>query len=115
MRILFFVGISVLFASCFTMATSKSNSTKLVCRWCLIGNQLNYPTLTFQNDSLAVFGSRGDTVFRFKYYIKSQNLYLIRPEGEIVQNKILHLSNDSLRLESLLENKTVQVYYRCKN
>lgn len=112
---LFFVGIGVMFASCFLIATSRSNSAKLVGRWCLIDNQINYPTLTFQSDSLAIFGSRGDTVYRFKYYVKAQTLYLIRPEGEIVQNKILNISNDSLRFESLLENKTVQAYYKCKN
>jgi len=82
--------------------------------WCLVGNQINYPTITFRSDALATFDSRIDTVYSFKYSVDDKYLNLVQPDASISKNRILTLSRDSLVFETLLENKTKQTYYRCK-
>lgn len=97
-------------------ATRKLNRGQdlIIGTWCLVGNQVNYPTITFRTDALATFDSRIDTVYSFKYSIDGKYLNLVQPDTSISRNRILTLSKDSLIFETLLENKTKQTYYRCK-
>ncbi len=105
----------VLFFSCASQKKYPSSSTQfsIVGRWCLITNQVNYPTLIFKKDSLATFTSLGDTAYFFKYYVRDKNLHLINTIGQI-ENTILSLTSDSLVFEHLLEHNNKQTYYRCK-
>lgn len=111
--VVFFLAVIMIMSCAIAKPASKGISNELIGRWCLTKNQTNYPTLVFEHDSLAVFESRADTVYGFKYYVIDRSLYLIQPTGKIEQNKILTFTKDSLSFESLLENKAVQMYYRC--
>ena len=76
-------------------------------------NQINYPILYFKEDSTAIFTSRADTVYRFKYSFKNDYIILKNTfTPEITEWKILRLSNDELVFKSLLEHKDKQVYKR---
>lgn len=88
-------------------------SKNIIGRWCLTVNQTNYPSITFREDSLAIFDSRGDTVYRFKYYLSESDLFLVQPTSEVRKNHILSLTKDSLIFETLLEHNTRQSYYKC--
>lgn len=101
--------------SCSSSKTVHKNAyaESIIGRWCLTVNQTNYPSITFREDSLSIFDSRGDTVYWFKYYVKEPYLYLVQPNHEVKKNKILKLSSDSLIFETLLEHRIRQSYYRC--
>lgn len=86
----------------------------IIGRWCLITNEINYPSLTFGNDSIAIFDSKMDTLYSFKYYVNGDNLNLFQPNGDTNEYRILKLTKDSLRFGTLLEHKVEQIYYRCK-
>lgn len=98
----------------FIFIQSCTVNKSLVGKWCLNDNtHLNYPTITFGIDSIAVFSSKMDTVYSFKYYKKNNYLHLVQPTGEVIKEKILYLNKDSLVFKSLIENKTLQKYTKC--
>jgi hypothetical protein len=110
------ITILIIYALASCGATHKLNKLQdsIIGTWCLVENQTNYPTITFRADALATFDSRIDTVYSFKYSIDGKYLNLVQPDTSISRNRILTLSKDSLVFETLLENKTKQTYYRCK-
>ena len=55
-----------------------------------------------------------DTSYIYGYNIEDNDLIILKYDTPKIRNKILKLTKDSLILETLLENKTKQVYYRCK-
>jgi hypothetical protein len=99
--------------ACGSSQKINSVSNEIIGTWCLVGNQINYPTITFKPDKLATFDSKMDTVYSFRYSISKPYLKIIQPDASIIENRILILTKDSLIFETLLENKTQQVYYRC--
>ena len=100
--------------ACSSSQKINNVSNEIIGTWCLVGNQINYPTVTFSMDALATFDSKIDTVYSFKYSIDGKYLNLVQPDESISRNRILSLSKDSLVFETLLENKKKQSYYRCK-
>ena len=100
------------FSFAFTKIEQKQ-STSIVGTWCLTTNGINYPTITFGNDSLATLGSKMDTVYSYKYYMKNGKLCLILPNAMVNKINIVKLTKDTLILGGLIENTTKQIYYRC--
>lgn len=111
-RFLLYLSVLLLLHSCFLYKTRFTST--IIGRWCLVNtSQINYPKISFNKDSIAVFESRMDTVYSFKYYIKKRYLILTQSNGKIIKNKIIFLNNDSLVFRSLIENKNIQVYIKC--
>src|SRR5262245_59219974 len=80
--------------------------------YCLVSKQVNYPSISFKKDSIAIFTSLGDTIYYFKFYVNYDKLFLINKD-KLIENRILKLSNDSLIFENLVDDNTKQIYYRC--
>jgi len=105
------LGVVVFMQSC---TVNKDLHKSFVGKWCLNDKtQLNYPVINFGTDSIAVFSSKMDTVYSFKYYKKENYLHLVQPTGNVIKEKILYLSKDSLVFKSLMENKAPQKYTKC--
>lgn len=107
----------ILLCSCSISKKSSTNNSisdnEILGRWCSKLNTADYPHLTFRQDGYVIFDCKIDTVFGLKYTV-NRNYLLITPTNKpINSNKILKLTQDSLILETLLELKTEQVYYRC--
>jgi hypothetical protein len=88
------------------------NGQNIYGSWYLHSSLINYPELTFSVDSIAIFKSRGDTVYRFRFYTKNDTLFLTDFFKKRATAKILTLSQDSLIFETLLENNSIQRYSR---
>lgn len=109
----FFIGLT--FLSFALDACGQIETSFLKGEWRLKDRkgQVNYPVLYFNEDSSAVFSSRGDTLYRFKYSIKNDDLVLKSPATQqITRWKILRLSKDDLILKNLFEHNEKQVYKR---
>ncbi len=74
-----------------------------------------YRTLTF-TDSSAVFTSRGDTIYRFKYYLDpaSRTLWLTDAFNKKLSAKVIKSDKDSLVLDRLWELNTKQRFFKTK-
>lgn len=74
-----------------------------------------YRTLTF-TDSSAVFTSRGDTIYRFKYYLDpaSRTLWLTDAFNKKLSAKVVKSDKDSLVLDRLWELNTKQRFFKAK-
>src|ERR1700722_4554651 len=105
--------LGLLCGSCSTTKQMNNSSNGIIGRWCAVSNTANYPHLTFRQDGYVIFDCKIDTVFGLKYSIHDNYLQLVPEMKPIARNKILKLSKDSLVLETLLEYKAQQVYYRC--
>jgi hypothetical protein len=105
---LFFEGCSV---------TSLKKSEKILGKWELTEKefQVNYPILYFNTDSTAMFTSRGDTIYRFKYLLKSENIILKDLNGKESTWKISVLNEKELVFEKLFENIKPQHYKKVPN
>ncbi|HEV9036260.1 MAG TPA: hypothetical protein VGQ51_06570 [Puia sp.] len=99
---------------CTSVAIDKQSGPSIVGLWCLSSSQPNYPTIRFQADSIAEFGSRLDTVYTFKYYLKGGYVNVMTGAGKMYRNKIVKLTDDSLVFQGLLELKQNQIYHKCK-
>jgi len=115
MKILTCCILFLLSCSYLRISNPTKSDKRIVGRWCLTTNQTNYPSITFRNDSLSIFDSRGDTIYWFKYYVSNSVLWLIQPNGELNGNRIMKLSKDSLIFETLLEHQVKQSYFKCDN
>lgn len=98
--------------SCVSMDKKNYRYENLIGTWILTKKQVNYPELTFNNDKTCIFTSMGDTIYRFKYDLKRDELILEDMEGTIKKNRILKLTKEELVFESLWENKTKQDYIK---
>lgn len=108
---------SVLFYSCiiYNKGGSKNNTyvNKILGRWCSISDTADYPHLTFEKDGYVIFDCKIDTAFGLKYSLDGIYLRVTPTNKPESRSKILKLTQDSLILETLLELRTKQVYYRC--
>lgn len=105
---LFFEGCSV---------TVPKESKEIFGKWELTEEefQVNYPILYFNTDSTAMFTSRGDTIYRFKYLLKSENLILKDLDGKESTWKISVLNEKELVFDKLFENIKPQHYKKVPN
>lgn len=87
---------------------------KILGKWCSLSTQADYQLLTFRQDGYVSFDCKTDTVFGLKYTLNKNQLIITPTNKTIDKIKILKLTQDSLILETLLEYKMKQVYYRCK-
>lgn len=93
----------------------KNRQNKSIKGYWILKNQkvINYPSLEFKKDSLAIFFSRGDTIYRFKYFVKGSYLTLTNNfNSEKESYEIIQLDNDNLIFASLREKKEKQHYKR---
>ncbi len=106
--------ITIFFCSCVSPKKNQKDAgmIDLLGTWCLTERQINYPSLTFQKDSIAIFTSFGDTIYSFRYYQKNNTLNLTTTKG-IIRNEIIKHTKDSLIFKNLIEHGFIQRYYRC--
>jgi len=91
--------------------TEKIQARQIQGTWYL--NQWNlYNKLYFGKDSTAVFDNHIDTLYRFTYEVKSNDLVLRDSDGNISHNTIGELTNDTLIFKNLLRKKEAQKYSR---
>lgn len=110
------ITVSCLFLlSCNTLS-EQSKPINMKGEWISLSSvSINYPSLLI-SDSSAVFTSRGDTVYRFKYSIDpiSRILWLTDPFNKKLSAKILKVDNDSLVFDRLWDLDTKQRFSRNK-
>ena len=94
--------------------TGSFSSGNLLGSWQLENepDAINYGEIKFTGDSTALFLSRGDTIYRFKFHVKSEDLYLIDVLGKMESYQIISLTDNKLIFSSLREKKGEQVYKR---
>lgn len=91
--------------------TEKIQVDKIHGTWYL--NQWDlYNKLYFDKDSTVVFDNHIDTLYRFIYEVKTNDLVLRDINGSISHNTILELKNDTLIFKNLLVKKDMQRYSR---
>ena len=73
--------------------------------------KINYVELRFDKKNL-IATSLGDTIFRFKYKLKKNNLYLTDINRKVTKIRIINYHSDILIFESFMEHKTIQTYLR---
>jgi len=108
--------ISFLFFEGCSVTVSKENK-KILGKWELTEEefQVNYPILYFNTDSTAMFTSRGDTIYRFKYLLKSESLILKDLDDKESTWKISVLNEKELVFDKLFENIKLQHYNKVPN
>lgn len=83
--------------------------------WCLNSEDLNYPSIIFNEDSSAIFNSHIDTVYTFKYFVEKNYLHIYRSNKNGTDKyEILYLDDDSLVFNTLIEKDKKQIYLRCR-
>ena len=94
----------------------KIEPKKILGDWILIKNesedQFNYPSAHFTSDSQAVFTSRLDTLYRFRYSVRGDSLILKDINNNETVNRIKVLNKSVLIFSNLLMHNTKQVYKR---
>jgi len=95
-----------------TKPSQHLDQKKLVGRWVIINNQINYPFLQFNSDSTAIFRSRADTVYYFNFLIQGDSLILKDINNNETINRIKSLDDAKLVFYNLLEQEKKQVYNR---
>ena len=95
---------------------TSSNTLKrtLKGKWCVYTEKVNYPKIELGPKYRIVLMSRADTVYTYKYHLKKDKLGIILSLKDTVYHEILKLTKDSLILETFLENKEIQRYFRCE-
>jgi hypothetical protein len=110
------------FLSILLLSSCSSNAVDVVEHASVTGKWENanqtavfYRTLAF-SDSSAVFTSRGDTIYRFKYYIDqpSHTLWLTDVFNKRLSAKIIKSDRDSLVFNNLWELNTKQRFSKSK-
>lgn len=71
-----------------------------------------YHTLTFEPVNTIVIDNRIDTIFRYKYVLEKNALWLVINEKDSILNKIKHHNNQELVFESFLDSKKEMRYVR---
>lgn len=91
----------------------RIDEVDLLGEWTLSSTtQINYPSVSFSSDSMAVFTSQADTIYRYRYFVKWDSLILIDIDGKQSRFKILELSKSSLIFNGLPDQEGKQVYSR---
>ena len=116
---IFLLPLYLLFGSCTSQSNTKINisDNNLIGCWKLKDDGISYVQLHFKKDSTAIFTSRADTVYRFRYrayknylILEAKNRFYKCPiiecsdstlsfKDEIINNKILNYSRDSCTSE----------------
>jgi|SRR5580700_9732397 hypothetical protein len=105
--------LAILLCSFFAIQ-DKAGDSEILGRWCSTLRNATYPHLTFKQDGYVLFDCKIDTFFARKYIITGNELLFSSKDKLMDKSSILKLTKDTLILATLLENKTVQVYYRCR-
>jgi hypothetical protein len=108
--------ILVVIFSC-TVKHSNVNKTLILGTWNLssYNNSINYVQISFYEDSLAIFRSKADTIYRFKFYVEKNCLHIKSNNGNKEYYLINKLDSEKLVFNSLRENKSVQTYKKLKH
>lgn len=104
----------MLILACSYSFNNLNSTDYIIGEWCLNVHQINYPSIQFTKDKTLLLKSLGDTIYRYQYYIKDHSLF-IRKGNKTTKIRIMKLTKDSLILNCLLENKSIQKYSRCYN
>ncbi len=102
-----------LLISCGSSHIKKDKKESLLGKWILTTDQVNYPEISFTGSS-AIFRSKGDTVYIFEYHLKDNTITLIDFHQTQFNARIVKLTTDSLIFSRLVNNKSIQRYYRGK-
>jgi hypothetical protein len=106
------IELLLIMGACNQNNTYIIDKNKLLGEWTLSKNEINYPSLTFNADSIAVFTSMADTIYRFKYSIKN-NLIILKDIYNVERiNKVKMLNHHELIFYNLLTQNTEQIYRR---
>ena len=113
-KFLIILTCSILFVHC----TPKKNHNITISKERLYGEwvlkrgekQINYPYIVFFDNDSAVFHSRADTIYEFKFFIKNDSLYLVDIYGKKYVNKIMELNDKSVIFEGIADVTKTQVY-----
>ncbi|QEE50306.1 hypothetical protein FUA48_12180 [Flavobacterium alkalisoli] len=110
-------AVLIIFLSCSFVKQDKNiiYQRDIIGTWLLNKKQVNYPQLTFSSDNTCIFTSMGDTLYRFKYEVKGNELILEDVLKQVSRNKIISLTRTTLIFEKLVENNSKQVYTRKKD
>src|SRR5215831_13603396 len=100
-----------------TISEQKQIDARLIrgC-WKISGNEISFVSLSFSSDSLAVFLSRADTMYRFKYLV-SKDLLILQDGNEQYKCPINFLSKDSFSFKDVVVNQRILSYTKdtCRN
>lgn len=108
----------LLLQACTGAPAAKSeyvNRHMLTGAWMHSSGSIHYPTLLFSKDSIAIFTSRADTLYRFRYRVSGNQLFLKDSRGNETSGNISSLGNDSLVFSALCDEAAKQVYIRRNN
>lgn len=96
----------------FGCTTTKTRMSNSICGTWILSNKkaINYPEISFNKDSTAVFKSKGDTIYRFTYTLIDYEIVLTDLNGNKKSCEIIELTNNKLVFNGLLKNKGRQVY-----
>jgi hypothetical protein len=98
------------FVQCGRDVSNHFEQKQIIGEWVLNEDQINYPSLKFNADSSAVFTSRADTLYRFKFMVKGDSLILRDINNHISVNRIKTLNETELTFCQLLEHDKEQAY-----
>ena len=107
--------LSILLFCCFmAFASAYPGDKLLIGTWVLSDKKVvNYPEIVFSDKATTLFKSRGDTLYRYQYQLKSDNtIELVAINGEKYTGKIVKLNADSLIFEGLINQEGIQTYLR---
>lgn len=104
------IGLLLFIVQCKQKTTNNFDQKEILGKWVLNKTQTNYPSLQFNADSSAIFTSRADTIYRFKYIIKRDSLILRDIDNKETINRIKLLDKSQLVFYNLLEHDKQQVY-----
>jgi hypothetical protein len=106
--------IVLLFDSCDVLHVAQKCKHKLSGQWISAEETINYDILMFSSDKNAVFTSRGDTIFRYKYSLNCKNSSLVLRDiyGNKYVEQIKFLSKDSLVFEGFFHHGGLKKYYK---
>lgn len=88
------------------------NNNNLIGCWKQKVNEISYPTLYFARDSTAVFTSKADTVYRFKYWTEKGTLMLVDNNNKVYECLIIGYSDSVFSFRDEVVNKKVLSYQR---
>lgn len=74
-----------------------------------------YHTLSFENENILMIANHVDTLFRYKYKLNNDTLWLMVKEKTSVPNKIKLHNNEELIFEGFVDEKKELRYTRTNN
>lgn len=101
--------ILIVLSSCSTHQVTKDN---IFGEWELQSQDspINYPSISFGKDSIAVLTSRADTIYRYQYRVVDNSIFFKDMTGNESEFKISEVNDSTLIFESLFEHPDRQVY-----